>query len=112
LGSEYSFGKIGVKYESYLTLLPRHTIRPRLIFGFADETLPIAEQYSLGGLGSFFGLREDDSRGRQLFVVNMEYRFWLPFKIIFETYLKFRYDLGTISAIPKELKFNSFRHGV
>lgn len=112
LGSEVGFGKVGVTYETYLTVLPRHTLRPRVTFGFADATLPIAEQYTLGGLRSFLGLREDDSYGRQLFLVNMEYRFWLPFRVIFETYLKARYDLGTISLIPEELKINSFRHGL
>jgi len=112
LGSEVSFGKFGFVYESYHTFLPRNTIRPRITFGFADQTLPVAEQYSLGGMNSFFGLRQDDSRGRQIFLVNMEYRYWLPFKLIFETYLKARYDLGTISLIPQELKFNNFRHGI
>jgi outer membrane protein assembly factor BamA len=112
LGSDVSFSKIGVVYESYITLAQRHTFRPKVTFGFADETLPPAEQFSLGGQQSFFGLREDDSRGRQLFVMNMEYRFWFPYKFIFETYLKVRYDLGTISLMPQELKFNTFRHGV
>jgi hypothetical protein len=42
----------------------------------------------------------------------MEYRYWLPFKVIFETYLKARYDLGTISLEPQELKLISFRHGL
>ncbi|OLD61454.1 MAG: hypothetical protein AUI33_14555 [Ignavibacteria bacterium 13_1_40CM_2_61_4] len=111
LGSEVGFGKVGATYESYLTFLPRHTVRPKITFGFADATLPLAEQFTLGGFDSFLGLREDDSYGRQLFVVNVEYRYWLPFKVIFETYIKARYDLGTISLIPEELKFNSFRHG-
>ncbi|MBI4547708.1 MAG: BamA/TamA family outer membrane protein [Ignavibacteriae bacterium] len=112
LGSEVGFGKLEASYEAYLTFLPRHTIRPKVTFGFADETLPLAEQFSLGGFNSFFGLRENDSRGRQLFLINVEYRFWFPFKLIFETYLKARYDLGTISAVPQELKLNTFRHGI
>ena len=111
LGSDIGFGKLTVVYENYFTPLPRHTIRPRITFGFADQTLPVAEQFSLGGLNSFYGLREDDSRGRQIFLVNTEYRFWLPFKLIFETYIKLRYDLGTISLEPVELKFNKFHHG-
>jgi len=111
LGSDVGFGKLTAVYENYFTLLPRHTIRPRITFGFADQTLPVAEQFSLGGLNSFYGLREDDSRGRQIFLINAEYRFWLPFKLIFETYIKLRYDLGTISLEPIELKFNRFHHG-
>jgi NTE family protein len=112
LGSEVGFGKVEATYETFFTFLPRHTLRPRVTFGFADATLPIAEQYTLGGFRSMLGLREDDSYGRQLFLVNMEYRFSLPFRVIFDTYFKARYDLGTISLIPEELKINSFRHGL
>ena len=112
LGGEVAFTKLAFSYETYLTVLPRHTLRPKINFGFADETLPLAEQFSLGGFDSFYGLRDDDSRGRQIFLVNFEYRFRLPFKILFETYLKARYDLGTISSVPEQLKLNTFRHGV
>lgn len=112
LGSDVGFGKLTFTYENYFTFMPRHTFRPKIIFGFADATLPIAEQFSLGGFHSFYGLNEDDGRGRQLFLVNMEYRYSLPFKIIFDTYLKARYDLGTVSLEPQELKFISFRHGI
>jgi len=112
LGSEVSFEKIGFTYESYTTILERHTLHPRITFGFADEPLPIMEQYTLGGFNSFYGLRENDSRGRHLFLINMEYRYWLPFKLVFETYARLRYDLGTISDKTEELKLNSFHHGI
>jgi NTE family protein len=112
LGGDVSFGKFNLLYETYLTPIAGQTLRPRLTFGFADKTLPTAEQFSLGGYGSFFGLREDDSRGRQLFLINFEYRYSLPFKIVFDTYLKLRYDLGTISLVPEELKLATFRHAL
>ena len=112
VGSDVSFSKFTGIYESYLTLGARHTIRPRLTLGFADATLPLAEQFSLGGFPSFFGLQEDDSRGRQLFVVNAEYRYHFPFSLLFDTYIKARYDLGTISLVPEELKLGSFHHGL
>lgn len=111
-GSEVGFGKIGVTYESYFTFGQRHTLRPKVVFGFADATLPITEEFSMGGFRSFDGLNEDDTRGRQIFLVNMEYRYWLPFRIIFSTYVKARYDLGTISSQPEELKLINFRHGI
>jgi NTE family protein len=111
VGSDVSFSKFTGTYESYLTLGARHTVRPRLTLGFADATLPLAERFSLGGFNSFYGLQEDDSRGRQLVVVNMEYRYHFPFSFLFETYLKVRYDLGTISLVPEELKLANFRHG-
>ncbi|MBI5476805.1 MAG: patatin-like phospholipase family protein [Ignavibacteriales bacterium] len=112
IGSEVGFGKIGIVYENYFTAFSQHTLKAKITFGFADQTLPITEQYSLGGFQSFLGLREDDSRGRQVFLGNLEYRLRFPFKLIFDTYLKLRYDLGTISLVPEELKFSNFRHGL
>ncbi len=112
LGSEVSFEKVNFSYESYTTILERHTLHPKVTFGFADEPLPIIEQYTLGGQNSFFGLRENDSRGRQIFLINLEYRYWLPFKLVFETYASVRYDLGTISDETENLKLNSFHHGI
>ncbi|MBA4311917.1 MAG: hypothetical protein C0417_04730 [Chlorobiaceae bacterium] len=112
IGSDVGFGKIGAVYENYFTVFSQHTLKAKITFGFADQTLPITEQYSLGGFQSFFGLRDDDNRGRQIFLGNIEYRLRFPFKLIFDTYLKLRYDLGTISLIPEELKFSNFHHGI
>ena len=110
-GGDVSFDKVGAEYESYTTFLGRNTLHPKVTFGYADNSLPIAEQYSMGGFNSFLGLNEDDSRGRQLFLVNFEDRYWLPFKLVWDSYLSARYDLGTITAVPQELKFDTFRHG-
>ncbi len=112
LGSDVSFTKISATWSAYHTVFNKHTLHPRFTVGFADETLPLAEQFSLGGLNSFFGLQNDDSRGRQLFLGSFEYRITLPFRILFNTYLSARYDLGTISTLPEELKLNKFRHGI
>lgn len=112
LGSEVGYNAFRFQYESYTTFGERHTLHPRLTFGFADRTMPLSEQFRLGGRESFFGTNEDDRRGRQLFVVNMEYIYRLPFRIIFDTYFSARYDLGSISTIPEEIKFNTFRHGI
>jgi outer membrane protein assembly factor BamA len=106
------FIKIGVAYESYSTFFDRHTLRPRIAFGFADQTLPLAEQFSLGGMDSFFGVHENDARGRQMLAAGLEYRWWLPFRLLFDTYVRLRYDLGMISADPEEIKLSRFRHGV
>lgn len=90
----------------------RSTFHPRFRFGFADETLPITEQFSLGGQESFFGLREDDSRGRQLLVASLEYRYHSPVKIFFETHLFARYDFGSIWPAPAAVRIVDLRHGV
>ncbi len=112
LGSEVSFTKINASWSAYHTFFNKHTIHPHVTVGFADETLPLSEQFSLGGFQTFFGLQEDDSRGRQLFVGSFEYRYSLPFKLLFDSYVSARYDLGTISTLPEELKLSTFRHGL
>jgi NTE family protein len=112
LGSEVGYNALRFMYESYSTWATRHTFHPKLIIGFADRTMPLGQQFRLGGLETFFGTREDDRRGRQLLLLNLEYRYMLPFRILSDSYLRFRYDMGTISAIPEEIKFSTLRHGV
>jgi len=58
-----------------------------------------------------FGTREDDRRGRQLFLLNFEYRYHLPIRILFDSYFRVRFDMGSISVIPEELKFATLRYG-
>jgi NTE family protein len=112
LGSDVTFGKFVAMYESYSTAFQNHTFHPRLTLGIADNAIPPVEYFGLGGLNSFLGLREDDTRGKQMFVANIEYRFHFPFKIVFDTFLKLRYDLGMISATPREIQLTKFHHGI
>ncbi|MDZ7764533.1 MAG: hypothetical protein U5K00_08915 [Melioribacteraceae bacterium] len=79
----------------------------KLKFGFADRTLPLSQQFSFGGQTSFFGYRDYEFRGRQIFISSLAYRVKLPFKIFFDTYLKARYDLGSIWAQKEEIKFKN-----
>lgn len=111
-GSDIAYNALKVMYESYATWGTRHTLHPRITMGFADKTMPFSQQFRLGGRDSFYGLREDDQRGRQLLLLNFEYRYFLPFRILFDAYLRARYDLGTISAVPEEIKFSTLKHGL
>lgn len=112
LGSEVSYSKFYISYESYSTFYDRHTFRPRIIFGFGDETLPLTEQFSFGGKDRFYGLREFDSRGRQIFLLNFEYRLKLPFRILADTYLHARYDFGASWATQQDIHLNDLMHGI
>ncbi|MCX8009513.1 MAG: BamA/TamA family outer membrane protein, partial [Ignavibacteria bacterium] len=112
LGGDISYSKIHFSYEAYHTYFYRHTIIPKFVFGFADITLPLAEQFHLGGQNSFFGLRENDFIGRQLFLASLEYRFLFPFKVFFDTYFKIRYDLGSAWLTPTSIRYKDFRHGI
>jgi len=80
--------------------------------GFADKTMPITEEYSLGGQDMFFGMRKNEYRGRQIFLTSLEYRYKLPVKIFFDTYISARYDLGSIWPERDDIRFKDLRHGI
>ncbi len=111
-GSKINFSRIYFEYESNSTYFNRHRITTKFVFGFGDENIPLFEQFRLGGQFSFFGLREDDSYGRQILTTSLEYQFFVPFKIFFDTYLKIRYDLGGIWKTAESIKFNKLRHAL
>ncbi len=106
------FTKFLFSYEFYQTAFGTQTFHPKILVGIADKTLPITEQFSLGGQNNFFGLQENDSRGTQIFVASLEYQWKLPVKIFFDTYLKARYDLGAIWPSPDAIRLIDLRHGV
>ena len=112
LGGDVGFLNAGFDYKSYFTINHSHTISPRIMMGFADKTLPVTELYSLGGQNSFFGMRENEYRGRQIFLASLEYRYKFPFVIFFDTYFKLRYDLGSVWEFQDQLRFKDLRHGI
>ncbi len=112
LGSDLGYFNLGFNYRSYVTFGKVHTFSPRIRMGFADKTLPVSEQYSLGGQDMFFGLRKDEFRGRQIFLTSLEYRYKLPFNIFFDTYFSLRYDLGSIWGEQEEIRFGDLKHGI
>jgi NTE family protein len=109
---EIGYSKIFLSYEWYSTYFVHHTLHPKITFGFADVTLPLSQQFSLGGENSFYGLYEDDSRGRQIFVINVEYRAFLPFRILWDTYFKMRYDFGSIWPQQENISLRDLHHGL
>ncbi len=112
LGGDIGFTNFSIDYKNYFTFSDDHTISPRISLGFGDKTLPLSQHYSLGGLNSFFGMREDEFRGRQLFLASLEYRYNLPVDLFFDTYLMLRYDLGSIWAVQEAIRFKDLRHGI
>jgi NTE family protein len=111
-GSEISYSKFYVSYDSYNTYGNAHTFRPRIVFGFADESLPLGEQFTFGGKDNFYGLREFDSRGRQILTINFEYRYKLPIKILVDTYIHARYDIGSVWNTSQDIRLGDLRHGI
>jgi NTE family protein len=111
-GGSVGYTNFNFDYKGYFTLGGVHTFSPRVMMGFADKTLPISEQYSLGGQNSFFGMRDNEFRGRQIFITSLEYRYQIPFRVFFDTYFRLRYDLGSAWQEQEELRFKDLRHGV
>ena len=112
LGGETGYSNIGIEYKGYFSLSGSSVISPKISFGFADKTLPLSEQYSLGGQESFYGMRNNEFRGRQIFLSSLMYRYKLPFVIFFDTYLKLRYDLGSTWEQQEQIRFKDLRHGI
>lgn len=112
LGGETGFSNLGFNYKNYFPITARSVLSPKISFGFADQTLPLSEQYSLGGQESFFGMHENEFRGRQILLASIMYRYKLPFKIFFDTYLKARYDIGRAWEQQEQIRFKDLRHGL
>jgi outer membrane protein assembly factor BamA len=87
-------------------------LKPKFIFGFGDKTTPTYELFSLGGENSFYGMVEDEMRGRQILVGSLEYRYLLPFQLFFDSYLSARYDLGRVWENTEDIRFKDLRHGI
>lgn len=112
LEGNLSFSKFYFSYEQYLPVANSQTLKPKFIFGFADRTTPLTEQYSIGGEKSFFGMVDDELRGRQILEFSLEYRYLFPYKIFFDTYFSFRYDLGNVWQVTDDIRFKDLRHGI
>jgi len=112
LGGDIGFTNIGFDYKNFFTFEKVHTLSPRIMMGFGDKTLPLSEQYSIGGQNSFFGMREEEYKGRHIFLASLEYRIKLPLAIFFDSYFKLRYDLGSTWENQEQIRFKDLRHGV
>ncbi len=112
LGGDISFAKFWLNYRNYFSLSNQIVFIPSMMLGFADETLPLSEHFSMGGQKNFLGYRDYEYRGRQIFIASLEYRYKLPFKIYFDSYLKFKYNIGSTWENQEQIKFKHLKHGI
>lgn len=112
LGSDIGYTKISGIAEQVISISPLHKIIPRVSVGFGDLTLPRQEQFAIGGIESFFGLNEYESRGRQMLVTNLTYQIGIPHALFFPTFVSLRYDMGSTWLIPQAIKFEALVHGM
>lgn len=111
LSDGVSFTRLILTYKGNVALGP-FVIAPSLLVGSADRTLPLAELFSIGGQDLFFGMREDEERGRQILVGQVEARMRSPVDVFFETWLSLRYDLGHVWVQPDNIRIADMQHGV
>ncbi|HAY33706.1 MAG TPA: hypothetical protein DCY06_06180 [Bacteroidetes bacterium] len=107
-----SYSKLFLNYDHYIPVSLSSIIKPRFQFGFGDKTTPLSEQFSLGGEKSFFGMSEDELIGRQILITSAEFRYQFPYKLFFDTYLSFRYDLGNAWENAVDIRFKDLKHGI
>jgi NTE family protein len=112
LGGDISYSKFLFDYKSILGLNAPNAFIFHGTVGISDETLPLSQHFSFGGQNMFFGYRDNEYRGRQVFSASLEYMHKLPIKLFFETYLKFRYDLGSAWTEKEQIRYKDLRHGI
>jgi NTE family protein len=112
LGGDIGYTKFFIDYKNIFSLSNIGVWSLRAMLGAADNTLPLSEQFSLGGQNSFFGLRDFEYRGRQIFLTSLEYRYKLPFQLFFDSYIKARYDLGSVWIERQQIRLKDLRHGL
>ncbi|KPK95710.1 hypothetical protein AMJ80_04060 [bacterium SM23_31] len=110
LGSKISYVKFYSSLGYVYTFNNKHTVEPRVVIGFSDETLPYAQRFRWGGLHTFFGKRLNSLHGRMIVASNLGYRFKLPLQNIFDTYIGFRWDLANVVEKNQQIKFKDFKH--
>lgn len=111
-GTGITFTKLSFDIAYNISLGKPSVLRPKFVFGFADKTTPDYEVFSIGGEDSFYGMVEDEMRGRQVLLTSLEYRYQLPVKLFFDTYLSVRYDLGRVWENTEDIRFKDLKHGL
>ncbi|MCS7176434.1 MAG: patatin-like phospholipase family protein [Candidatus Kapabacteria bacterium] len=89
-----------------------HSLWTELHFAAGDIAMPQIEFFSLGGLRSFWALREDELVGRQLVRLSALYQLPVPPILGLPSSLALRYDVGGVWIAPQQIRLGSLQHGV
>jgi outer membrane protein assembly factor BamA len=112
LGSDIAFTRLEASFDQFIPAgRQRWTLHPRFRFQYGDRTMPKAEEFRLGGMPLFFGMRESEFTGRQLLLGSFELRYQLPVKVLFDSFVSIRYDVGRTWDVPEHITFADLRHG-
>lgn len=112
LGSDIAFTRLEASYDQFVPAgHERVTLHPRILFQYGDRTMPKSEEFHLGGMPLFYGMRENEFTGRQLLLGSLEIRYMLPVQILFDSFVSARYDIGRTWAVPEHIVLADLRHG-
>jgi NTE family protein len=111
LGADITYFKVMNQLATFNSLGKRHTFCPKVIWGTSDLTTPYSEQFHIGGIHSFYGLREGQLWGRNMMLMSFEYRYTLPKFWAFESYISARYDRGATWNKIESIKSDDFLGG-
>lgn len=111
-GGDFTYTKVFFDYRGYVPINNYHNLSAKFTIGAGDETMPLSQHFTFGGQRSFFGYRDFEYRGRQLFIMSLAYRYKLPVQIFFDTYIGARYDLGSTWAEKEQIRFKDLRHAI
>lgn len=75
LGGDFSFNKYIGEYQHIFPIGGGSVIAGRLLAGFSTGTLPVQEQFLLGGSNTIRSYPSAAFRGSSMWVANLEYRF-------------------------------------
>ena len=112
LKSDYSFNRMFISAETFLTLQRRHTFRGRFMLGTADLTTPFPLFFRIGGSDYFFGLRDQEWSGRSFWIFNGGYRYSLPAKSYLTMHFGLRYDAGGFWLNPEAINYHNIRKAI
>jgi NTE family protein len=108
LHSEKSaYTRFETSIEAYYPLTERLNFHPRLVLGASSDILPYFDQFSLGGLGSFVGLYQDELLGDKMVLGSVELRQRIGGRF----YMLARYNAGNMWNNLERVRLSHLLHG-
>ena len=101
LGSQQNYHKLWGKIGAYKTPVDRLIVGMTFKGGTSDRTTPRDERFRLGGLYSFPGLHLDELIGTLHLAGSAEVRYDLISKILADSYIGFKYFVGSSWSDPE-----------
>ncbi len=81
LGGDFSYQKYTIEDQRYKKVGHAQVLAVRAQYGHGNGNIPESAQYKIGGQDSLRGYRDDQFRGKDMYLATMEYRFPIVSKV-------------------------------